>query len=402
MTNTIQTVQNLHANNELTHNQRKLRKLKREPAKFLVDSKALKFFICAAVRLNSFLIVLIMLVMLVWYYGFVASDRFESSSVILIKQSGINDAGASTLSVLGLPSQNQDILILQEHILSKDMLKLLNASIDLKAHYSNTKNDFISRLNANASQEDFFRYFLNHVAITPNDGGTMLTIKAQGYTPEYSQLIVHEIIKDAEIFINNVGRSMADAQLLYAQKDVEGAHLKLSQQQARLIKFQEVHRLFNPDAQGGAVLSIVNGLEQSLAEKSVELRRLRAFLNENSNEIITLKQELKALEEQLAIEKSRLVNDDESSFNNLMAQYQEMQLSSELYTDIYKSTLLGLERLKAEAYRKLRYLIVVSSANKPEEAEYPRRIYNIITYLIVVLLLFAIFKIIHAAIKEHS
>ncbi|MCJ8311387.1 MAG: hypothetical protein HRU38_14620 [Saccharospirillaceae bacterium] len=387
---------------KLTLTQRKLRKLKKAPVKFFIDSKAVKPFIFTFVKLGSFLAVILMFALLVFYYGFIASDRFESSSVILIKQAGVNEAGASSLSILGLPSQNQDILILQEHILSKDMLNLLDQSINLKAHYSDTNNDVISRLKNNSSQEDFFDYFLKHIEIFPNEGGTMLTIKAQGFTPEFSQLVVSEIIQDAEKFINNIGQSMADAQLQYARTDVENAHTLLNTNQAVLIEFQETHQLFNPDAQGGAVLSIVNNLEQTLTQKSVELKGLQAFLNDNSNEVITLKQELKALNEQLSIEKSKLVNNNGNAFNNLMAQYQEMQMSAQLSADIYRSTLLSLEALKAESYRKLKHLIVVSSANRPEEAQYPKRLYNILTYLVVVLMFFAIFKIIYAAIKEHN
>ena len=388
--------------NELSPSARKLRKIKSNPKQFLMDTKGVKPLIQTFVKLGSFLSIIVMFALLVTYYGFMASDRFESSSVILIKQAGVNDSGVSSLSILGLPSQNQDILILQEHILSKDMLKLLDESISLKAHYSRPQNDFISRLNPNASQESFFEYYLKHVDIFPNEGGTMLTIQAQGFTPEFSQLMGSEIIKDSEVFLNNVGKSMADAQLQYAQNDVKNAHVLLSTNQAKLIDFQETNQLFSPDVQGGAVLGIVNNLEQTLTQKSVELKGLQAFLNENSNEVITLKQEIKALNEQLSIEKSKLVNNEGSSFNNLMAQYQEMQLSSQLSADIYRSTLLSLEALKAEAYRKLKHLIVVSSANKPEEALYPRRLYNILTYLVVALLIFGIFKVIFAAIKEHQ
>ena len=43
---------------------------------------------------------------------------------------------------------------------------------------------------------------------------------------------------------------------------------------------------------------------------------------------------------------------------------------------------MSLEQARIEAYRKLKYLVVVDSPSLAEEAEFPKRLYNIVSILV--------------------
>jgi capsular polysaccharide transport system permease protein len=69
---------------------------------------------------------------------------------------------------------------------------------------------------------------------------------------------------------------------------------------------------------------------------------------------------------------------------------------------LYKSALSGLEVVRAEAYRKLKHLLVIEHPALAQEDKYPRRIHSILTWFIVLLLGYFIGRLILSIIKEHQ
>jgi capsular polysaccharide transport system permease protein len=62
----------------------------------------------------------------------------------------------------------------------------------------------------------------------------------------------------------------------------------------------------------------------------------------------------------------------------------------------------ALEAARIEAARKLKSLVVVEAPAKAETAEYPRRIYNLLTLLALCAIVYAVVRLIVATIQEHQ
>ena len=77
-------------------------------------------------------------------------------------------------------------------------------------------------------------------------------------------------------------------------------------------------------------------------------------------------------------------------------------MKAEFALDAYKVALVAIESARMEATRKLTSLIVIEPATLPETAEYPRRMYNLITLLVGCLLLYAVVRLVIATIREHQ
>ena len=71
-------------------------------------------------------------------------------------------------------------------------------------------------------------------------------------------------------------------------------------------------------------------------------------------------------------------------------------------TDLYKLSLASLEKARLDASRKLKKLIVISTPRLAEDALYPRKLYLIITSLIVLNILFGIGTLIRSIVREHK
>ena len=91
-----------------------------------------------------------------------------------------------------------------------------------------------------------------------------------------------------------------------------------------------------------------------------------------------------------------------SALNNLSAEFQELETNLEFGADMYRSTLSALESARIDAARKLKHLILLQQARLPEAAEYPRRLYNVITFIIITLMMFWIGKLAVATVRDHK
>ncbi|PJG60221.1 sugar transporter, partial [Aeromonas cavernicola] len=196
---------------------RKLRKLQRDPKRFLIDSKGYKaahFSWQRAIKLGSFLWVLLCFGLAVGYYSLLASDRYVSQASVIIKQAEQLKMMPDALSMLGLGGSNhQDVLMLHAYFASWDMLQRLDQALQLKAHYQSEQADWFSRLPADASNEGFLAYYRDHLSLTLDELSGILTIRLQGFEPEFTRKVVRLMLKEGEGFINRLGHQVALEQL---------------------------------------------------------------------------------------------------------------------------------------------------------------------------------------------
>lgn len=391
----------------LTPIQRKARKLKRTPLKFVADStayvKAQKTAYYTWAKLGSFALVIVACVAIVIYYTSIASPRYVSESQFVVKESGANDLPLSGLVAIASGSPNmRDALILQKYIQSRSMAEALEESIGLKGHYQEQQWDWFSRLTGNGSSEQYLDYYQQHVKVQYDELSEVLLVEVQAFTPEFSLITAQKIIELSEIFINQLGLKMVKQQLAYAQQDVNRAYEELKTQQAKLISFQDQFKLYNPEQQGSALLSAMSELEAEIIKEETALKSLSAYMRADAADIKAKQIRIDALKQQLAQEKNRLTNQEQQSLNKVNVDYQEIKLNSQLAADLYKSSLASLELIRSDAFRTLKHLLVIEMPTLAQEDKYPRRLYSIFTWFITMLLCYGVLKMIVAVIKEHK
>lgn len=338
-----------------------------------------------------------------FYFYIIATDRYVGEAKVIVKQADNGSVGEFDLPLFGssVSSERQDAYLVREYILSLDMLHDLDKELALRDHYQSKDADIISRLWTSESKEAFLKYYRKHLQIDYDDLSGVLTIRAQAFNPQYAQKIVQTLLKHSEEYINQISHRLANEQVVFVEQEIERAadHLKKSKQ--NILAFQEEYRLFSPEQESGAKLQVVNELDAELTRSRAELNNLQSYMNESSAEILALKARIGALENQLAIERKKLVGTDNDDFSEINARYAELHLDLEFATDLYKTSLISLEQARVEAYKKLKHLVIVDSPSLAEEAEYPRKLYNIISILVISSLLYGAARIIIATILEH-
>ena len=358
--------------------------------------------------------VLLPFIVFTFYQVVLASPQFESQAKVIIKEPdgmATLDPAMAIMSGFGVGSSNLDTELVKAFINSNDLLLYLENTLQIDEHFADSQYDFISRLDDDASREDILRYYLDKVLIEIDENSQVISVFVKAYEPDFALLMSNIIVERAEWYINEVGHNLAKKQLEFVRHEHQLVEQRLQKSKTELLAFQRRHNLLDPQAEGIALQQITYQLEGQVAIKQTELINLRNSMSENASKVIQAKSQLNSLELQLEKERSRLTSvkaNDESlpeeeqhlSVSQVLAKFSDYKINMELAIQAYTSSQVSLEKSRIEAYRQLKYLVIVETPTKPEEAKYPEILYNIGLFLIVALMLFGIGRIIIATVSE--
>ncbi len=385
---------------------RKLHKLKTKPKHFIVDSSGYKLAHKSwkkSLKLGSFLWVVACFAIAALYFCVIVSDRFVSRAELVVKQADQIKMLPDALSMLGIGGSNhEDILIIQDYLKSPDLLDKLDKELGLKAHYQSHDIDYFSRLPENVSREDFIKYYRQHLSLHLDELSGVLTIELQAFDPAYGQRVVALMLQESDRFINKLGHQVALEQLAFVEKEVDRAYQRVQSEKAKVLDFQNNHHLLSPESTSSARLGVVSQIEAQLAQQQAQLKQLQSYMKVTAPAVVSVQARVDALTQQLAQEQSRLTGADKDAMNEVTARYMDVQTQATLAADLYKSGLISLEQARVEAYRKLKHLLVISQPTLAEDAEYPRRLYNLLTTGVLLCLLYGLIVMGIATLREHQ
>lgn len=364
--------------------------------------------------LKPWVVLLVVPFILFAFYQLVwAAPRYESRAQLIIQQPdgmATMDPSMALLSGLGVGGNSTaDSEIAKAYIHSEDMLNYLQTHNNIKEHYQNG-GDMFSRLSGDASIEDLLKYYVDHTTVEIDEASGVIKILAQGFTPEFANSLTKTIVNRAEWYINSIGHQLAEAQLKFIRLEHAKVEQRLRDAQKSTLAFQQKNNLLDPEAEGLALQQITYGLEGQIASKSAQLKGLQLTMTNKAPQVIMLQAELDALKTQLEQERSRLsaqqginnsnTKNGEAAVSEVLAQYSDLKIELELALKGYTSSEVSLDKARIEAYRQLKYLVVVESATLAQDNKYPNSLYNILLFAVLQLMLFGIGKIILATAKE--
>lgn len=340
------------------------------------------------------------------YQSFWASERYVSRAQVIVQQPdgmATMDASMAVLSGLGVSNTGiSDTELVKAYIMSNDMLMYLNQKLDIATHYSQTSIDIFSRIDEQASWEDIFDYYLNRIDIYIDSNSNIVYIETQAFDSKFAHTLAQTIVERAEWYINSIGHQLANAQLEFILQEHENIEHKLQDAQTKLLSFQQRFNLLDPTAEGAAIQQITYGLEGQISAKEAELKGLTAMMSSNAPQVIAAKTTLSALKSQLDKERAKLSDNENNvmSVSEILAQYTDLKVKMELALQAYTSSQISLEKSRIEAYRQLKYLVVVEAATEPNKAKYPDVFYNITLFGVLAAMLYVVGRIVLLTIRE--
>lgn len=356
-------------------------------------------------RLDSFKTVIYIMIVVIFYYTFIAADRYVSNVSLSVKSTD----GSSPISLSGIESlvgvassSTEDIKLLREYIKSFDMLQKLDEKINLRSLYEKQKIDLFFRIYSSTSKESYLKYYRDRIHILFDDTTGLLNVAVESFSPEDARNISAAILEECERFINEISHNIAREQLRFAQGELESAKQKYKDAKNELLAFQNEYGVFDPQSLAKTKAGFITEIELQISKKETELNTMRSYLNDNAPEIVALKAELRAHKEQLEKEKSKVAsNASQDKLNDVVAQFEALYLNLSFAEDVYKTAITAVETTRIEIGRKAKQVVVIQSPYVPDSAAYPNKMYNIITIFVILTLIFGVVRLVRAIIDEH-
>lgn len=364
---------------------------------------AYKVAVGTRARLISYRWVLAIFGVFVLYNAFWVSNQYVTVTSVYVKSTNEGTSILPTIPLVpgGLGGASQDALLLRNYIHSADMLAVLDAKLDLRSHYSSSDWDFFSRMAAGIPEEGFLGFYREHLSVAIEAESNILTIRSQAFTPEFSQAVADAVLEQAEVYINGVSQKIALQEIAFVEQELDRARQAVNETRGAVLAFQTENELLDPVATGAAVQEVVNTMEGELVRLEAEEKVLTSYLQGDAAELVSVRDRIEGIRNQLQQERNKFAGQGSQSINQVNARFEELRLSLEFATDIYKGTLQTLEQARVESYRKLKHLVVVQSPQVPDSAILPRKLYNLVTLFVILNLIYGIAAMVIATIREH-
>ncbi|QXR35681.1 chain-length determining protein [Alcaligenes aquatilis] len=350
-------------------------------------------------------VIFILAVLTSAYWLFFASDRYVSEANVIIRKTDSVGAPSFDLGMLvsGVASADRaNQLLLRDYLLSVDMLKKLDESLDLRAHYSSSEHDLISRLwFQDESMEWFHQYYLSRVSVEFDEFSGVLRIQVQAYEPAMAQAITQQLVQEGERYMNVLGHEMAQVQVNFLVTQVDQAQERFQKASQELLNYQNKAGLLSPQATAESINAIIATLEGQRAQLQTQLASLPKTLDRDHPNIQMLKQSLKAVDAQIKAEKLKLATPSGGTLNKYVEEFYRLEMNVQFTQELYKSSLTALEKGRIDATRMLEKVSVLQSATLPEYPMEPRRLYNTLVTLLLALILAGILKLLKSIVLDH-
>ncbi len=343
-----------------------------------------------------------------FYTLIIAKPRYVSNSSVTVQ----NINGAGELSNMGAllfagiaGNSQQDILLIKEYISSADMLNAIDDKFKILNHWNSPQIDILYRLWFYDKKELALEYYRDKVKPILNPETGTLQVSVETFDPKLSKEVLDFILKKSEEFVNNNNHKAADEQLRFIDKEITNIKGKLDIARENLIAYQKTSKFFTPKAEAEQASKKIMILEESKIKSEAEYNAKKTFLHENSHKMITLKETIIQLEAQIKTEKAKMLGVDgkgNSGINDHTDKYKLLEADLELRSEEYKNALITYEKVKIEATRKLKQLILVATPQLPDYPIYPNKKLNILYAFVILLMVYGIVSLLKDIVKEHK
>jgi capsular polysaccharide transport system permease protein len=345
------------------------------------------------------------------YYAFFASDQYASSGHFVVRHRGENTAALSSLSMLGLgttgTSSTPDMMVVNDYLMSMQMIKDLAPKIDLRAIYDTPRADRLARLTPawgedTVSDERLHDYWQKMAVVHFDTSTGLSTFEVRAFTADDSKNIADHVFALGEALVNRLSKRAQEDALSLAKQEVETYRDRAIASLDALQAFQERAKQVDPEAFAQARAQIQAGVEQELTQLQTQLDVLRKNLPEDAPGITQVKDRLASMEKQLAAERVRsTVSETGESAAQILNEFAKLRLESEFATQAYMSSLASLESARLEAMRQNLYLETFVRPHVPQVARYPSAFLGTLLVFVCSLLVWAIGGLFVSAIREH-
>lgn len=339
------------------------------------------FFLGA--RLGAFVFLPTFLCM--FYFAFWATQSYATKSEFIVQQAEITSAGGGGLLGGTAMATSQDSILVQDYLLSRGALQRLDEEYGYREHFSDPSIDALQRVQPDASNEDLYAHYKNHVTVGYDPTEGVLRMEVSALTPEMSRVFSEALISYAEERVDQITERKRADQMRGANETFQDAEAKMVEAQNTVLALQEQLGVLDPQSETAGLMSQINTFEVQLTEKRLQLSQLLDNTQPNAARVAGVEGDIERLTKLIADLRSQMTNegDNQNSLASITARLRIAEVDLETRTMVMQESLQQLEAARIEANRQVRFLSVGVTPVPPDEPTYPKVFENtLIAFLI--------------------
>tara|TARA_Y100000815_G_scaffold181356_1_gene165310 strand:- start:251 stop:1525 length:1275 start_codon:yes stop_codon:yes gene_type:complete len=342
------------------------------------------------------------------YYGYLASDQYESETRFTVRSSspalGSDQLGEAT----GIPSAKivQDTQIALNFISSHEMLDVLaERNIDLHQVFGRESIDWWARLPEDASREDLLEYWKHMVSTTVNPSSGIVTVYVRAFSAEDSAMLVREILSASEYAVNRVNDRIWKDVIATSNTNLENAKKQLQEAREALASARNRDGLLTVESSSAILTNLISAMETERLNLQHRYDAQLSLVSADAPQMLVLKREIDSKEQQIAELKSQVAGSsgDKRNLADVSQEMSQLQLAQSLAEQQFSASLGTFEQIQFVSRQQLLYLESFLEPRVPDEAMYPKRVLLIVLILTASLIIWgALLGILYAVRNQIS
>lgn len=312
-----------------------------------------------------------------YYFYVMATPMYGTKSEFVIQQAESSGGGGlgSLFSGTGLATQT-DSTTVQSYMTSREAFIRLDDDHGFSEHFSNLEIDALQRLADDASREDAYAVFIDHVQIGYDPTEGILKMEVIAAAADKSQEFSEALIGYAEEQVDQLTQRVRNEQMSGADDNYALAEDRRTAALVEWISIQEEVQRTDPLSGSAELQQRITPLQIRLDEERLNLASLLENRRPNEASVNAAEAEIRRLENQVALLRGELSSGEGGS---LVSDNARLRVAEENYTNAVinvQAALTARDAATMEAGRQVRYLSISVSPIAPDEATYPKSFEN--------------------------
>lgn len=335
------------------------------------------------VMLSFLLLVAAPVALAAWYLWTRATDRYVSYAGFSVRTEEVGSAAELLGGVVELSgSSSSDTDILYKFIQSHDLIRTVDATLDLRGMWAKADPNFdpVFAYHPPGTIEDLESYW-NRMVKVYNDSGTgLIDLEVQAFSPEDAQRLAQLIYDESSRMINRLSALGQEDATRYAREELDLAIERLKNARENVTLFRNRTQIVDTEAMLQSQMGLLSSLQLQLAETLIAFDLLGENTNNDDPRRVQAQLRIDIIEARIQEERNKLglgasaSDTDGNVFANLVGEYERLIVDQEFAEQSYTAALAAFDAASAEARRQSRYLAAHVRPTLAEAPTQPQRV----------------------------
>lgn len=347
------------------------------------------------------------LVAAVYYFG-IASNLYMSEADFVVRGPGteksMSIAGMMSSSSSGEQPGQDEALIVQQFIMSRDVVQKLARHDDLRAVLDRPEGDSVTRFPGmffwRNDFEALYKAYSRFVEVDIDGETGVSVLKVKAYRPEDAEKIAQALVTYSEHLVNELNDRTRQDALRSFEQEVDETQDHIADIQARLTAYRVKQQMLDPKSAAEGPLKLLEVLNTQRADAQAKLAD--AMKNSpNSPQVPLFRTRIVSLDRLIAEERTKITGDG-NSVAAAETEYERLDEARKLAETQLASAYKSLEAARLDAQRQQLFLETIARPNLPDFPLYPKRVLSFSLVLASCLLAYGIAWLLVASVREHA